>query len=360
MATDAMLHTFLHEVTALGIPGCALTILRDGKTVFSAAAGTRDADGKIPMDGKELLNLYSCSKPVTCAAALQLLEQGRIRLEDPLWAYLPEFREMSVRDGDVVRPAKTEITLLHLFTMTAGFNYDAALFAPMQARDPRCPTVETVRSLAAFPLDFEPGTAWQYSFCHDVLAAVVEIVSGERFSCYVRRHIFEPLGMECSTFLLPEERLCEVAPQYAWLGGRLVFCGPRIQRYQAGPSYESGGAGLVSTAEDYLRFLEALRLGGGGILRPETVDLMLRDRLDSRTRLTYWYDDYGYGLGVRVPLPGKIPADFGWGGAAGAYLMVDTQRRLTSFFTMHVLMPPDKERCRLLLRSSVTDFADSL
>ncbi len=360
MAKDATLRTFLHDVTALGIPGCAMTILRDGEPVFRAAAGTRDAEGKVPMDGKELLNLYSCSKPVTCAAALQLLEQGRVRLEDPLSAYLPEFREMTVRDGDGVRPAKGEITLFHLFTMTAGFNYDAALFEPAKRRDPRCPTVDTVRSLAAFPLDFDPGTAWQYSLCHDVLAAVVETVSGERFSDYVRRHIFAPLGMERSTFLLPEERLCEVAPQYAWLGGRLVFCGPRIQRYQPGPDYESGGAGLVSTAEDYLRFLEALRRNGGGILRPETVGLMLRDRLDGRTRSSYWYGDYGYGLGVRVPVPGGIPSDFGWGGAAGAYLMVDPGRRLSTFFTMHVLMPPEKDACRLRLRAEVTAFADSL
>ena len=230
--------------------------------------------------------------------------------------------------------------------MTAGFSYDlnSPSLAAYRAENPACPTREFIRHLAGDPLQFDPGTRWQYSLCHDVLAALVEVLSGQLFADYTRDHIFAPLGMADTTFLMPDSELGTIAPQYRWNAEKKlpVPCGPRIQPYKAVAEYASGGAGCISTCDDYIKFLEALRIGDI-VLGKETIDLMATDRLTDDPRRNYWKTDCGYGLGVRCKsaiLPDGA-GDFGWGGAAGALSVIDREHGFTIMLIQHMLGAPD-------------------
>ena len=337
------LTAFLDSYLVGGAPGYDLLIYQDGKPLFRHQNGYADVENRVPVRGNERYNLYSCSKPITASAALLLYEEGLFRLEDPLSLYLPEFARMTVREGDAVREAKTPIRMQDLFCMTAGFSYNTSCPSLMRAKEETkgaCPTRETMRYLAEEPLSFDPGMRWQYSLCHDVLAAAVEVIAGMPFGQFVKKRIFDPLGMTRSTYLLPEEVLNEVCEQYIWENGQARNMGKAITPYKLGYAYESGGAGCVSTAEDYMRFLEGLRTGA--ILKPETVDLMQTDFLDENTRPYSWFiGKYGYGLGVRCPLAdGREFTDFGWDGAAGSYLAIDRENKLSVFYATHLRNAP--------------------
>ncbi len=348
----ARLDAYLDAFLDMGIPGCDTVVYKDGVCVYRGMRGYSDLEKRIPMMGNERYNIYSCSKPITAVAALQLWEKGLFRLSDRLSEYMPEFEHMTVRacDGSIV-PAKNPITIEHIFTMTAGFSYAVGtpeLIRAYEETDGHCPTRETMKYLAREPLAFEPGTDWQYSFCHDVLAALVEVVSGERFGEYVRKNIFDPLGMKDSTFNLPDAELDTLCTQYRFSGipRTPVDIGKNIALYKLGSMYESGGAGCISTVDDYVKFLEAVRVGDV-ILKNETIDFMCRDRLNEQTRQNYWYPNYGYGLGVRCPKEGYT-TDFGWGGAAGAYLMIDRVNGITAYHAQHTLNSPNSAERRAL------------
>ncbi len=330
-----------------GWPGNDCLVLLHGEPVFRHQAGFANLETGAPMTRHERVNLYSCSKIATCTAALQLFEKGLFRLDDPLADYMPEFADMKVREADgSTRPAREPIRIWHLFTMTAGFSYDlnSPSLAACRKANPACPTREFIRALAGDPLHFDPGTRWNYSLCHDVLAAFVEVRSGQPFADYVREHIFEPLGMGATTFLMPDSELGTIAPQYRWdpTAKKAVFCGPAIQPYKPGAEYASGGAGCVSTCDDYIKLLEALRVGDV-VLGKETIDLMTTDRLTEATRPTFWNPVYGYGLGVRCKsaVLADGAKDFGWGGAAGALSVVDREHGFTLMIIQHMLGSPD-------------------
>lgn len=160
----------------MGVPGFDLSIWKDGKCLLRHMGGYSDLKNKIPVQGNERYNIYSCSKLITCAAAMQLWEKGLFSLEDPLANYMPEFSEMTVQTENGIRKANRPILIRNLFEMTAGFSYDLntpQLELCRRETDGRCPTRETMRYLAKEPLVFEPGAQWKYSLCHDVLAALV-------------------------------------------------------------------------------------------------------------------------------------------------------------------------------------------
>lgn len=335
--TKALCESFLQ----MGIPFFDLLVFRDGKEIFRHNGGYVDIENKIGVKGDELLNIYSCSKPITVTAAMQLWEKGLFQLEDKLSKYLPEFENMTVLTDGQILPAKNPILVRHLFTMTAGFSYD--LHSPQleQLRldtDGRCPTREFARYLAREPLCFEPGTQYRYSLCHDVLAALVEVLSGEKFQDYTRRHIFEPLGMSRTDFLKDPATYDEIATHYVFKDGK-----PQLRSkwpaYRIGTEHASGGAGCVSTVEDYMKFLEALRTFR--LLKKETIDLITQDWLNEEERKTYPLTNYYYGLGMRSRKPGTAHSDFGWGGAAGATLHIDIPHGISIFYVQHLLTSPN-------------------
>ena len=305
------------------------------------------------MRGNERYNIYSCSKVITCVAALVLLEKGKFSLEDRLSDYMPEFSDMSVRMADgKIRKAEKPIQIKHLFEMTAGFSYDCYSPELRRAREEtkgKCPTRETMKYLAKEPLLFEPGDRWEYSLCHDVLAAFVEVVSGEKFEDFVKKNVFDIVGMNNSTFMLQESEIETITPQYRFEDGRIKNIGKHIFNYKIGTEYASGGAGGISTVDDYVKFLEGLRTYK--LLKPETLRLMTTDRLSEHQKRTYWWGEtHGFGLGVRCPTGDARYTDFGWGGAAGAFLAVDMENGITVYFGSHLLSSPAQGLRAMLYR----------
>lgn len=343
----------------MGIPAIDLIVYHEGKCVLRHMDGYADPENKIPMTGKEKYHIYSCSKLFTCVAAMQLWEQGKFRLEDKLSDYLPAFREMTVKTEDGVRPAKNPILIQHLFQMTAGFNYDLrtpGLNAYYEECEKTCPTVELVNHLAKEPLEFEPGEGWRYSLAHDVLAALIEVLSGQKFEEYAKEHIFDPLGMEHTDFLHPEEDWEGFARQFVYREEENCYKPVWKNSYRPGKEYASGGAGAVSTVEDYIKFLEALRVGDV-ILKKETIAMMAKDWLTEQQRKMFTYGEaVGYGLGMRAPRDGSTRTEFGWGGAAGAYASVDVVNNVTIYFAQHVLLSPNRPIRSMLYDSVIADL----
>ena len=354
--TKALCRHFLE----MGIPGFDLIVYKDGQCILRHIDGYADLENKIPMQGKEKYHIYSCSKLLTCVAAMQLWERGMFSLEDEISKYIPAFKEMTVKTENGIQKAKNPIKIHQLFQMTAGLNYDLqtpALKEYYEACDHRCPTVETVEKIAKTPLEFEPGTLWRYSLCHDVLAALVEKLSGQRFEDYVKEHIFDPLGMEHSDFLHPMEDWEGFARQYRYNAETGEFQPWWKNMYRPGREYASGGAGCVSTVEDYIKFLEALRIGDV-ILKKDTVAMMAQDRLTEQQRAAYTYGTpaIGYGLGVRTPRNDPSRTEFGWGGAAGAFASVDPVNNITIYYAQHVLLAPNRSLRRWIYDAVLGDL----
>ncbi len=372
------LQAFMDALTAWRIPGNSASVCVDGKEVFRCRSGFRCVEQQIPMDGSERFFIFSCSKIATVTAALQLYERGYFLLDDPLYDILPEYRRMAVRASDgTLRETKTPVTLRHLFTMTAGLTYDAGTLAFEKARritGGKMQTREVIRCLAEDPLSFEPGTRWQYSLCHDVLACVVEVVSGMRFADYMQKHLFDPLGMT-RTGYHPESAQSEIAELYHFRNsdetrladqqaagavlnqadGVLENVGKRNPDIY-GEAYDSGGSGVITTVGDYSRLCAALACGGysavtgAHILSPGTVELLHTNQLSPAQAASMHWEQlrgYGYGLGVRTMIDkarsGSVGpvGEFGWGGAAGATALMDTQNRVSLFYTHHMLNPQE-------------------
>ena len=353
------LSQFIDRITNWRIPWAEVLVMHRNETVFRYRNGYADLEQKTPIDDRRIIHLYSLTKIMTCAAALQLVEKGAMLLNDPLSAYLPEYAEMTVRKtlpngATVLEKARKPITVRDLFAMTAGFSYDLGSPSLREAAERtggKVPAREFAAALAKEPLLFEPGTRWNYSLCHDVLAALVEAVDGRRFSQYIREEVTGPLGMNDTGFDLTEEQRTRLAPQYRYddvLGKPARKDG---NDFRIGTEFESGGAGLLSTVSDYVLFLNALTNRGTGpngarILSPAAVDLMRADHLTESMREDYaWVQlaGYGFGLGVRTHISraesGSLSplGEFGWSGAAGCLAIIDPDSQLTVMYAQHML-----------------------
>ncbi len=344
-----------------GLPGCDIKIMRCHETLFRYQSGVCDYAGNKPVCGNELYFMYSCTKPITCAAALQLVEQGKLELDAPVSRYLPAYGAAFLLKGNTAVPVSHPITVRHLFTMSAGLSYNRETAPILQAiaEDPHASTQRIVNSFIRTPLLFEPGECFQYSLCHDVLAAVIEVVSGMTFGAYLQKYIFDPLGMVDTGFTVPEDKLPRLAAQFTCPQPGVIIPAPMHNSFQLTDRYESGGAGLYSSVDDYGRFTDAMANSGVGItgtqiLRPETIDLMRSEQLSGyimeNNFSTAAGPGYGYGLGVRTLISkadGQRSSlgEFGWDGAAGSYLMIDPAYGLSIMFGMHVLGWPNCIGC---------------
>lgn len=370
------LKQYMDHLTQWRIPGNSIVVYQNNRLVCSYQSGYSNLEKQIPMSGGELFYIYSCSKPLTVTAALQLYEKGVFLLDDPLYQWLPEFRHVSVLEDGQLVPVKTPITMRHLFTMTAGFDYNsngAWKERAMQRTDGNMDTREVVRCMSEQPLLFHPGTQWNYSFCHDVLAAVVEVMSGQTFRDYVQKHIFDALDMKTACYHADAQTRSHMAEQYRYVeqgndtddvvklqissergnDGGVVNVGKQ-NHLVFGEDYDSGGAGIITSVEDYAKFANAMANGGIGatgerILNPGTIDLLRTDQLKGLHCNTERFDEWathkghGYGLGVMTMIDraqsgsnGSI-GEFGWGGAAGATIHIDPQQHLAYFYAHHML-----------------------
>lgn len=377
----------MDRLTGWRIPGNAISIWKDGREVFRYQSGYADLEDRELMTADKYINIYSCSKVTTVTAALQLYEKGYFLLDDPLYEFIPEFREMYLMDGS---KAKNPITMRHLFTMTSGLTYNCQTAAFDKAREltnGKMDTLTVIKCLAQDPLSFEPGEKWQYSLSHDVLAAAVEVISGKKFRDYVKENIFDPLDMKCSMYHNEAVR-DQMAQQYRYVNSSeqnlvtLQSAGENTQTGYAenvgkqvahifGCEYDSGGAGITTTVNDYAKLSAALAGGGLGVTRERilsagTVELLKTNQLSEEQLKQFNWPQlrgYGYGLGVRTLLDkaksgttGNI-GEFGWGGAAGASVYVDTELNLAAFYAHHMLNPHEEyyqPRVRNVLYQCVT------
>lgn len=367
---------FMDRLTNWRIPGNSISVCIGNKEVFQYQSGYDDLETGTRLMPAHLFNIYSCSKLATVTAGLQLYEQGYFLLDDPVYEFIPEFRELYIQDteGRTYR-AKNSMTLRHLFTMTSGLDYDISRDCFRKARElteGKMDTVTVARCLAAEPISFEPGERWQYSLSHDVLAAVVEVISGKRFRDYMQEHLFDPLDMQ-DTVYHNETVRDRMAVQYRYENsgeqdlvklqsvadnracGRAVRIDKSVQ-HVFGTEYDSGGAGITTSVSDYSKFASALANGGVGqtgerILAKSTIELLRTNQLNQRHLQDFCWPQmkgYGYGLGVRTLLDraksgscGNI-GEFGWGGAAGATVLIDPDLGLSMFYTHHMLNPQEE------------------
>jgi len=349
------LTSYIDSLKNEGIPGSDLIVYKDHKEIFRHFTGLRDVEKNIPMDGNELYWIYSATKVHTCTAALQLVEKGLIGLDDPVGKYLPAYNTLSVIENGRVRAAWKTMTVRHLFAMQGGLNYDIESPSIMKAKfysGNKADTLTLVNAIAEEPLMFDPGTKYQYSLCHDVLAAIIEVVSGMKFSEYLKKNIWDKLGMKDTGFHLTEEKKARFATQYQYdENTHTSTLSPRGEKntYQLTPNYESGGAGLLCSVEDYILLSDALACGGVGktgerILKSETIDLM-RTNQQTGEAMEIWKNNhkrlgYGYGLGVRTMMDTKYSkgpkGEFGWDGAACAYTMIDPENHVSCYYAQQV------------------------
>ena len=364
MYTFSDLEKYLDTVPAKEkTPGGSIRVFHHGNEVFRYSFGYADRENKIKMTGDEYYFMYSATKPITCATALHAWEQGAFILSEPVWWYLPEFKNTQVKvykqDGsfDLV-PQKREMVIQDLFTMSAGLNYDTSsdeIKKIVEETNGVAPTREVMKGIAKMPLEYQPREHWGYSFGHDVLAGVVEVATGVRFSVYMKKVIFEPLGMTKSTFRITDEIKEQMAQQYIfnYSTGEAEVKGKRND-YIFGSEYDSGGAGVITTIDDYAKFVQAMSCSGKApngkrILAPSTVKLMSTNMLDEKRMADFstWRNnaEYGYGLGVRTKIyegwggNNCSIGEFGWDGAAGTLCSIDPEREIGIVYTQHMLNP---------------------
>lgn len=349
----SVLERYLQQQLDKGVPGCELAVCRDHQILFHSCAGYSDYERTKPATKEDRYLLYSCTKPMTAAAAMICLERGLFSLEDPVSDYLPGYvNAYLLRDGIHCKPS-VPITIKHLLTMTAGLNYrtdSPAIKRVLAHTDNRATTRQLAEALIEEPLDFEPGSQFLYSLCLDVLGAVIESASGQLLSDFFRTNIWQPLDMQDTCFYCDDRQEPRLAAQYRYnrTNKTLDPCGKRNILFIS-PALESGGAGLVSSVTDYLRFADALACGDS-ILSPDSIDLMRTPHLSSyRPEDKFGCTggpDYGYGLGVRtrVSFDHGVPSsigEFGWDGAAGTDVLIDPEHKLSFVYAQHVLNWPD-------------------
>ncbi|MBQ9197638.1 MAG: beta-lactamase family protein [Clostridia bacterium] len=341
-------------VDEIGVPSVDMIVCRDHEQLYRYMAGHRDTERKERLQGNETYNLYSATKVITTCAEMQLIEQGKLSLDDPVSKYLPAYAHLTVKDGDGARPAERVMTVRHLMSMQSGLNYDAAtppVKKLLEETGGMADTRQLVEAKAQDPLEFEPGTNFLYSLSHDVLAAVIETASGMRFSEYLKKHIFAPLGMETIGFQLAEKDWDRQCAQYVFNGETKAFDAMDAHdlSYRFTPAYESGGAGLISDVKDYITFADAIACGGvskdgARILSPQMIQLWSANQLGPASRKSFdaWNrKGYSYALGVRTRVDisqggrGSV-GEFGWDGAACAYAAIDPHTHLSVFVAMHV------------------------
>ena len=355
--TSLIGNTMSRFVTEGQIAGCSAKIIRGGETLFQGSFGYADIEKQKPMDDSTIFPIASMSKVITVAGIMRLYEQGLFKLWDPVSEYLPGFKHPTIAlekldGGYEIVPAKGEVTLRQLFTMTSGVPYagnDTAAAriqkekgeAYMAEHGTVPPTVEYCNLVGGLPLAFEPGEKWMYGFSIDVLGAVIEVLSGKTLGEYLKETIFDPLGMKDTGFFVPPEKQSRAAILYHIREGMK----PDGRTYPSEkPIFESGG-GLFSTVEDYSRFAQMLLRGGTldgeRILGRKTIELISRDHLTPQQQATHSWDTqrgYGYGLGVRVMTNPEIAdingsvGEWGWDGAFGNWFCVDPKENLTCVY----------------------------
>ena len=369
------------------LPGFLVTVARHGRLVHVGRQGMRDVENGRPVEDDTRWRIFSMTKPVTSVAAMMLYEEGAFQLGDPIAEWLPEFAEprVYVAGSDlkqVTVPATEPIRVWHLLTHMSGLTYGFHRAHPVDgmyraaghewSTPPGADSAEVCRQWASMPLLFQPGTEWNYGVSTDVLGRLVEVISGQTLGEFFEQRIFAPLGMRDTSFGLRDgDDVDSLARLYGAVPHGFAFLEAFDSAAHSQPAFLSGGGGLVSTAGDYLRFVELLRRGGsydgGRLLGSRTVAHMVRNHLPGNADLESFgrplYAEtplrgVGFGLGFSMVIdPARYgvvasAGDYSWGGAASTAFYVDPVEDLTvTFYTQ--LMPSSTLPIRTYLRSLV-------
>jgi CubicO group peptidase (beta-lactamase class C family) len=367
------------DVASKKIPGAVLLIARHGKLAYLESVGKVDPATDKPMTVDGIFRVYSMSKPITTVAAMMLVEDGKLNLENPVAMYLPEFAKMmvGVEKPDAggmptleLVPARRPMSVYDLMRHTSGITYgffgsglvkkaydEARLLQDDQS------SAEFSQRVAKLPLSYQPGTTWDYGHSTDILGRVVEVISGKSLFQFEKERLLDPLGMSDTSFFvadpLKHARIAEPFADNRNIGRNSEFSNPRIAQ-----KFESGGGGLVSTASDYSRFLQML-LNGGSLdgkryLAPRTVQLMTSEHAGASSGIAPGMlvnTGYGFGLGFAVrrstgeaPVPAD-PGEYNWSGAGGTTMWVNPKADLLVVFMVQTTK--QNLRYRSLLRNMI-------
>lgn len=348
------------EIEAGEIAGANIMVLHKGKEIFFDCYGYADKENKFPVKRDTIFRLFSMSKPITAVATMILVERGEIDVRDAVSKYIPAFAGQKVWcDGKEV-PAERDITVWDCLNMTTGIPYPDLsfesgrqmdeLFKELIARRENGEVVTTmdyVNRIAQIPLAFQPGERWMYGLSADILGAVIEVVSGKKYSKFLQDEIFLPLGMKDTGFYVPADKEWRFAKNYDMVNGELVpFTRSHLgEYYKQDVAFESGGAGMVSTIEDYSHFTQMLVNGGTyngvRILGRKTVAYMAQNHLRPEQMGALNWDSNlgcGYGCLTRVLINQSAAGtngslgEFGWDGWTGNYMTVDPSEELTILY----------------------------
>ena len=349
------LDAFLEHLTAHTVPAMELAVTKNGETVYHKAFGFADAARTRPSATDDIRWLFSCTKVMTCIAAMRLVEEGKLSLSDPVSRYLPAYAKLKVKDKATgeVHDAREVMTVAHLFGMMGGMDYDLKAPGIQAAIAAGGSTLDIVSAMAEKPLHFEPGAYYAYSLCHDVLAAVVEVVSGMPFSAYLNKIIFAPLGLTDIGFVPNESQKARFTEMYTFDAGTYELTPrPCVNEYSLCDKYESGGAGLFSTVAAYSKFLATLANGkspdGYVLLKPETIRQISETDIltpGGKIGMQSWssrFFGYSWGLCGRVHIDPDLSlarspkGEFGWDGAANSYCLIDPVNRVSVMLGMNI------------------------
>jgi CubicO group peptidase (beta-lactamase class C family) len=370
-----------NEIAGNKIPGAIMMIQRNGKTVYFSSFGVRDPGTKAPMTSDSIFRIYSMSKPITTVAAMMLVEEGKLQLDEPLSKYIPAFANVKVgvekkgEDGTMgleMVAAKKPITIQDLMRHTSGLTYGffgeglvkkAYVDANMFSGD--VDNAEFAERIAKLPLVYQPGTTWDYSHSTDILGRVIEVVSGKSLYQFEKERLLDPLGMKDTGFYVTDASkkslVAEPFPNDRKIGNGAEMNDPRVTQ-----KWESGGGGMVSTIGDYARFTQML-LNGGTLdgkryLSPKTVAYMGSNHIGPGSGVTpgpYYLPGpgFGFGLGFAVrteagvnPAEGSV-GEMNWSGAGGTTFWVDPKENMFVVFMAQTVS--QRGRLRVALKNIV-------
>jgi CubicO group peptidase (beta-lactamase class C family) len=368
------------EIATGKIPGAIMLIQQHGQPVYFENFGMRDVETKRPMTADTIFRLYSMSKPITSVAAMMLVEDGKLSLDDPVSKYIPAFADVKVgvekRDQNgkpalALEPAKRPITIEDLLRHTSGLTYgfygDSAvrtLYAQADLFNGDVDNAEFAERIARLPLAEQPGTLWDYGHSTDVLGRIIEVISGQSLFQFESERLLDPLGMTETAFYVADAakrpRIAEPMPDDRFISPVAGIRDPMLPR-----RWESGGAGMVGTIGDYARFAQMLLNGGTfegrRYLKPETIALMTSDHIGPETKIgrDYLYfpgASSGFGLGFAVrtsPYPGTSwpLGEYRWDGIAGTFFFIDPKDDM--FVIFMVQTPSQRGRIQLALKTLI-------
>jgi len=382
----AAIPPMLQGVIDAGVLSGAVTLLwRNGEVAQVNIIGHRNIEQKLPMQRDTIFRIASMTKPVTSIAALMLMEEGKLKLDDPITKWLPEFKDMVVlKDAqgplDQTEPAKRDITVEDLMTHRSGLAYGFTSIGPIaHAHQAALGDVLNsdltpgawLKALGGLPLSYQPGERFHYSHATDVLGFLVGRIEGKPFREVLMERIFKPLGMVDTDFYIPVEKRDRLATVYRMNAAGGLDAVP-FKLYDSAPPFCGGGGGLVSTADDYLKFARMLlnkgELDGVRLVKAETVELMMQNRLTDEQRaqpffgIPFWMGQ-GFGLGVSVILDAEKQAwmgagangSFGWPGAFGTWWRGDPANNMVMLYLIQNSMPLEPEAAAQLATGQRTE-----